>query len=103
MLALFCGAALAGFPVYDLLSPGVLAGLGALGGMPLITGETISVTEQLAAFDTRRKTALDKANALMQKAADEGRTLDVAEAEEYDQLQADVRSIDQHLERLKAH
>lgn len=63
----------------------------------------MNIAEQLAAFDTRRKSAIDQMEDIMTKAADEGRTLDEHETEQYDGFQADVKSIDGHLARLKAH
>jgi HK97 family phage major capsid protein len=59
--------------------------------------------EQLAAFDLKRKTAIEQADGLMTKAAEEGRTLDDHESEQYDALQTEVKTIDDHLARLKAH
>jgi HK97 family phage major capsid protein len=63
----------------------------------------MKVSEQLAAFDTKRKSAIDQADSLMTKAAEEGRTLDEHESEQYDGLQAEVKTIDEHIARLKAH
>lgn len=105
ILTMAAGVAAAhGLSVLDLLPPDVVAGLGALGaGMPFMSGETRSVAEQISAFDTKRKSALEKMDEIMKKAADEGRSLDEAEAEEYDTLKAEVGTIDQHLARLQDH
>jgi len=59
--------------------------------------------EQLAAFDLKRKTAIEQADGLMTKAAEEGRTLDEHESEQYDALQDELKTIDAHIARLKAH
>lgn len=65
-------------------------------------GSTVkTIAEQLSEFDLKRKGAVDRMDAIMQSA--EGRTLDESESEEYDNLQADLKSIDAHLVRLKAH
>src|ERR1035437_513242 len=40
---------------------------------------------------------------IMAKSADEGRTLNEAETQEYDTLDAEVKTVDAHLARLKAH
>jgi len=66
-------------------------------------GNAMKVTEQLSQFDTRRKAATERMDSIMSKAADEGRTLDVSESEEYDTLGGEIKSIDAHVERLKAH
>jgi HK97 family phage major capsid protein/HK97 family phage prohead protease len=66
-------------------------------------GHEMKITEQLAAFDTRRKGATARMEELMVKAGDEGRTLDTTESEEYDGLSADLKSIDEHVTRLQAH
>lgn len=63
----------------------------------------MNIAEQLTAFAAKRATAIDGANALMVKAAEEGRTLDEHESEQHDGLQAEVRAIDAHVTRLKAH
>jgi HK97 family phage major capsid protein/HK97 family phage prohead protease len=64
---------------------------------------TMKIAEQLAAFDTKRKSALVRMDEIMGKSATEGRTLDDAETEEYDMLGGEVKSIEQHVVRLKAH
>jgi len=65
--------------------------------------DTMKITEQLAAFDARRKGIVARMDELMAKAGDDGRTLDAAETEEYDGLAADLKSVDGHVDRLKAH
>jgi HK97 family phage major capsid protein/HK97 family phage prohead protease len=66
-------------------------------------GTEMNIAEQLAAFDTKRKSALARMDEIMSKSATEGRTLDEAETEEYDTLGSEVKSIEQHVVRLKAH
>jgi HK97 family phage major capsid protein/HK97 family phage prohead protease len=63
----------------------------------------MNIAEQLAAFDTKRKAAIDGASALMTKAAEEGRTLDDHESEQYDGFQTEVKAVDAHIARLKTH
>lgn len=65
--------------------------------------DTMKIAEQLAAFDTKRKSALARMDEIMSKSAAEGRTLDESETEEYDTLGGEVKSIEQHVVRLKAH
>lgn len=66
-------------------------------------GTDMKITEQLLAFATRRKAAQERMDSIMAKAAEEGRTLDATEEEEYDSLAAELKSIDNHTNRLKAH
>lgn len=103
VLALACGAAAAGYPVMHLVPPDILAALGALGGMPFMLGETRTVGEQIVAFDAKRKANIDQMEAIMAKAAEDGRTLEEAEEQEYDGLKADLAAVEKHLSRLKDH
>lgn len=66
-------------------------------------GNDMNIAEQLLAFDTKRKAAIDRMEAIMSKSAEAGSTLDEHETEEYDGLDAEVKSIDAHIERLTAH
>lgn len=63
----------------------------------------MNIAEQLLAFDTKRKAALERMEAIMSKAAESGSTLDEHETEEYDGLDDEVKAIDNHINRLKAH
>jgi HK97 family phage major capsid protein len=60
-----------------------------------------TIVEQMSEFDTKRKSAAARLNDIIKDA--EGRTLNEAEEEEYDGLESDIKSIDRHLDRLKAH
>lgn len=60
-----------------------------------------TIAEQIAAFEAKR-TALVSANeTIMEKAADEGATLDAEQEEQFDGNQADIEAIDKHLDRLR--
>jgi HK97 family phage major capsid protein/HK97 family phage prohead protease len=59
-----------------------------------------TIAEQIAAFEAKRQAKAARMSEIMQKAADEGATLDAAQEEEYDGLAAEVASIDKHLSRL---
>lgn len=58
--------------------------------------------EQIAANEAKRAASNARMSEIMQKAGDEGRTLDETEAQEYDALQAEVKAVDAHLVRLRA-
>lgn len=62
-----------------------------------------TIQEQIAAFEARRKLAQEKADSIMQKSADEGRTLEESEKQEYDAAEAEVNSLTDHLGRLAKH
>ena len=58
--------------------------------------------EQIAAFEQRKQELNDQVKGIMQKSADEGRTLDATEAEAHDQAISEVESVTKHIERLKS-
>ncbi|MFK4823763.1 phage major capsid protein [Paenochrobactrum sp. BZR 588] len=62
---------------------------------------TMNIQEQIKAFEATRTQKSAAMTALMQKAADDGVTLDADQSAEYDGLLAEVKSIDEHLVRLK--
>lgn len=67
------------------------------------TGTMKTLAEQIAAFEAKRVAAVARQTEIMSKSAEEGRTLDAAEAEEYDGLTADIKGVDEHLVRMRAH
>jgi HK97 family phage prohead protease/HK97 family phage major capsid protein len=67
------------------------------------TPQMKTIQEQIAAFEAKRQASMARMTAIMDKSADEGRTLDPAETEEYDGLSAEVKGIDEHLVRLREH
>jgi HK97 family phage major capsid protein/HK97 family phage prohead protease len=62
---------------------------------------TMTIPEQITSFENTRKTKAARMNAIMAKAAEDGSTLDAQQTEEYDNLAAEVKSVDNHLVRLK--
>ena len=62
----------------------------------------VKIKEQLAAFEAKRAAHEARMEDLMTKAADEDRTLDAEEQDEYDTLSSELESIDKHLVRLRA-
>ena len=75
------------------------------GGLPIVSAlkvaHPMTTTEQITAFENTRAAKAARMTALMQKAADAGVTLDAAETEDYDTLEAELKSIDAHLVRLR--
>jgi HK97 family phage major capsid protein/HK97 family phage prohead protease len=61
----------------------------------------MTVTEQIASFETTRAAKAAAMNNLMTKAAETGVTLDQEQTDEYDGLDREVKSIDAHLVRLR--
>jgi HK97 family phage major capsid protein/HK97 family phage prohead protease len=64
--------------------------------------EQHTVSEQLTSFEHSRAAKHARMTAIMTKSAEAGATLDQAETEEYDGLDAELKSIDAHLVRLRA-
>lgn len=62
-----------------------------------------TIAQQIAEFQERRQTAMERKGALVQKAVDEGRTLDQSESEENTTLVSEVKAIDDHVKVLKEH
>lgn len=61
-----------------------------------------TIAEQISAFEATRQAKSARMTEIMEKAAEEGVTLDEAQAEEYDTLEGEVKQIDEHLKRLNA-
>jgi hypothetical protein len=61
-----------------------------------------TISEQIAAFEATRVAKSARMSEIMEKASDEGVTLDAAQTEEYDTLETEVKSVDQHLVRLRS-
>jgi HK97 family phage major capsid protein/HK97 family phage prohead protease len=62
-----------------------------------------TIQEQIASFEAKRQASAARMTEIMTKSGDEGRTLDEAETQEYDGLQSEVKTVDEHLVRLRAH
>jgi HK97 family phage prohead protease len=61
-----------------------------------------TVAEQVTSFENKRAAQVGRMDELISKSADEGRTFDEAEKEEYGNLETEVKSIDEHLVILRA-
>lgn len=75
---------------------------------PGVTGqkkakEMKPIAEQIAGFEAKRAASVARQTEIMNKAAEDGRTLDETETQEFDGLASEVKTIDEHLVRLKAH
>ncbi len=57
--------------------------------------------DQISAFEQKRAALVAANEAIMTKAAEDGSTLDTEQQESFDGNQADVKSIDDHLKRLR--
>lgn len=63
---------------------------------------TMNIAEQIKQFQATRQAKAARMTEIMTKAADTGTTLDAEQSEEYDNLDAELKSIDTHLVRLNA-
>lgn len=64
-------------------------------------GKTMNIAEQIKSFENKRAALAGSLSDIMSKAADEGRTLDTEETEQYDNISSEVKSVDEHLKRLR--
>lgn len=60
-----------------------------------------SIPEQIKDFSEQRQAKQTRMDELIDKAADEGLTMNEAEQDEYDQLEAECKAIDGHIARLE--
>jgi HK97 family phage major capsid protein len=60
-----------------------------------------TIAEQIAGFEAKRVALVSANQAIMEKSAEEGATLDAEQEEEFDGNQADIEAIDKHLKRLR--
>ena len=67
-----------------------------------LKGKTMNIQEQIQGFEEARKEKAARMSEIMEKSAEKGETLDAELTEEYDNLEAEVESIDKHLKRLKS-
>jgi HK97 family phage major capsid protein len=60
-----------------------------------------TIAEQIAALEATRAAKQDRMKSVMQKSLDENRSTDTAEAEEFDTLETEIKTIDADLVRLR--
>lgn len=61
-----------------------------------------TISEQIAEFEATRVSKSAEMSAIMDKASEDGSTLDAEQSEAFDTLEGEVGAIDKHLSRLKA-
>lgn len=61
----------------------------------------MNYAEQIAAFEVKRASLVAANAAIMEKAANEGATLDESQKQDFDGNEADIAEIDDHLKRLR--
>lgn len=66
-----------------------------------IKGKNMNIAEQIKSFEAKRAALAASLNDVMSKAADDGRTLDLEETEQYDNVSSEVKAVDDHLKRLR--
>lgn len=64
---------------------------------------TKTIAEQISAFEAKRAASAARMSDIMAKSAEDGSTLDETQTQEYDGLLAEVKAVDEHIVRLKAH
>lgn len=62
-----------------------------------------SVAETISAFEATRAAKVARMEEIMEVSSEKGETLDATQTEEYDGLDGEVKSVDEHLVRLRAH
>lgn len=62
-----------------------------------------TIAEQISSFEAKRAADVARMSAIMDASAEANRSLDEPETQEYDTLEAEVKTIDAHLVRLRAH
>lgn len=61
-----------------------------------------TISEQVKEFENTRAAKVAERDAIMDDAAEKGLTLDASQTEAYDALDTEIKSIDEHLKRLRA-
>jgi HK97 family phage major capsid protein/HK97 family phage prohead protease len=64
-------------------------------------GKVPTIQEDIVNYANTRAAKAAKMQAMMSKASEDGTTLDQAQEQEYDELEAEIQSLDKHLDRLR--
>jgi HK97 family phage major capsid protein len=70
---------------------------------PIPKGRTMNIQEQISSFEAKRAASAERMTAIMAESAKTGSTLDEQQTQDYDGLAAEVKTVDDHLVRLRAH
>lgn len=62
----------------------------------------MNIAEQIRAFEEKRAGLVAANTTIMEKAAEDGSTLDQEQSDQFDENKADIAEIDKHLDRLKS-
>lgn len=62
-----------------------------------------TIAEQIAGFEATRAAKAARMGEIMDEAGEKGETLDESQQQEYDGLDAEIKAVDEHLVRLRAH
>lgn len=62
-----------------------------------------TIAEQISAFEATRQVKSAEMDGIMEASSEKGETLDAEQKQQYDDLEQEVREIDEHLVRLRAH
>lgn len=91
-------------PIVRLTKPGASGGITKATPSPKPQeGKTMNLQEQIAQFTATRAEKAAAMDAIVAKSVETGETFDEAQTEEYDNLKAEVSTIDKHLARLRDH
>ena len=77
-------------------TPGATGSTATLKDMAMKT-----IKEQISAFEAKRAASAAAATEIMEKAGEKGETLSAEDKQKYDALSAEVKEVDEHLERLR--
>lgn len=62
-----------------------------------------TIAEQISAFEATRQVKAVEMDGIMDASSEKGETLDAEQKQKYDDLEQEVREVDEHLVRLRAH
>ena len=65
-------------------------------------GQHMNIEEQIKGFEATRTEKANRMTEIMEKAAEEGISLNAEQSEEYDTLESEIKSVDDHLKRLRS-
>lgn len=69
---------------------------------PETRNTTMNIAEQIKSFEDARVTKTARMNEIMEESAEKGETLSSEQTEEYDTLEGEVKSLGEHIKRLRS-